>query len=183
MMDIPSPLIRVTNHIEAAAPAILTTAARLVFAGVLLMYFWQSGTTKVGEGVLGIFQPGPGAYIQIFPKAVEAAGYDVSQLGVWHWLVVVSGTIAEFVLPLLIVLGLLTRLAAAGMIGFVFVQSLTDLYGHGGLANGTLGAWFDKASDALIADQRAFWVLLLAILVLRGAGPLSLDRLLFKHAE
>ena len=60
------------------------------------------------------------------------------------------------------------------MIGFVLVQSLTDIFGHGAAA----GAWFDRASDAVILDQRAFWVFLLAVLVLKGAGPLSADRLL-----
>ncbi len=43
---------------------------------------------------------------------MEAVGYDVSQLGIFHWLVVTAGTLAEFILPLLIVIGLLTRLAA-----------------------------------------------------------------------
>ena len=86
-------------------------------------------------------------------------------------------------LPLLIVVGLLTRLAALGMIGFVIVQSATDIVGHGAWANGTFGAWFDRASAALIADQRAFWLLALAILVLKGAGPLSLDRIIFGRRE
>ena len=64
---------------------------------------------------------------------MEAVVYDTSQMGFFHWAVVTGGTIAEFILPALIVLGLLTRLASLGMIGFVVVQSLTDLYGHGGI--------------------------------------------------
>ena len=84
-----------------------------------------------------------------------------------------AGGYAEFILPALIVLGLFTRAAALGMAGFVVVQSLTDIFGHGVAA----GAWFDRASDALILDQRAFWMLLLVVLVLKGAGPLSIDRL------
>ena len=99
----------------------------------------------------------------------------------FHWAVVVAGTWAEFLLPLLIVVGLATRLAALGMIGFVTVQSLTDLYGHGGIAHeGTLGAWFDRAPDALILDQRALWIFLLVVLVIKGAGLLSVDRALFR---
>ena len=63
------------------------------------------------------------------------------------------------------------------------VQSLTDLYGHGGIAHeGTLGAWFDRMPDALILDQRAFWVMCLLILVFNGAGVLSIDRGLFRNA-
>ena len=158
---------------------LLPLLARLIFAGVLLVYFWASGLTKLGEGPLGLFSPSSGAYAQIFPRAFEAVGYDTDQLGLFHRLVVLAGTLAEFLLPLLIVIGLATRLAALGMIGFVVVQSLTDLFGHGGINHPeTLGAWFDRAPDGVILDQRAFWVFLLLVLVIRGAGPLSLDRLL-----
>jgi len=159
--------------LDALAPVVLPTLARLVFAGVLLVYFWSSASTKFD----GVLTPSAGAYIQIFPRVVEAAGYDFSQLGLYHRLVVVAGTWAEFALPLLIVLGLATRLAALGMIGFIAVQSLTDVVGHG-VAGDDLGAWFDGASGSLILDQRALWLVLLAVLVLKGAGPLSLDRLL-----
>lgn len=159
--------------------ALLPLLARFLFAAILLFYFWKSGMTKLGDGLLGFLSPSVGAYAQIFPRQMEAVGFDVSQLSILHTLVVLAGTWAEFLLPLLIVLGLLTRLAALGMIGFVAVQSLTDLYGHGGIEHeGTLGAWFDRFPDAIILDQRALWVFLLLVLVIKGAGPLSLDRLL-----
>jgi putative oxidoreductase len=65
----------------------------------------------------------------------------------------------------------------------VILQSLTDLYGHGAIDEAaTVGAWFDKIPDATIMDQRALWVFLLFVLVIKGAGPLSVDRLLFKNA-
>ncbi|MEL6914277.1 MAG: DoxX family protein [Pseudomonadota bacterium] len=172
-MDLRDVTDRLTAPLEAVSTAVLSTGARLVFAGTLLIYFWQAALTKI-EG----FSISFGAYAQVFPRAMEAAGFDVSQLTPYHTLVVLAGTVAEFVLPALIVLGLLTRLAAFGMIVFVIVQSWTDVAGHGALANGTFGAWFDRASDAVIADQRAFWLLALLVLVLRGGGPLSLDRLL-----
>lgn len=171
------------DRLDRAGDQLLPLLARLVFAGVLLRYYWHSGLTKLGDGVLGFLFPSSGAYVQIFPRAMEAAGYDTSQLTVFHWAVVVAGTVAEFALPALIVLGLLTRLSALGMIGFIIVQSLTDLYGHGGIAHeGTLGAWFDRMPGALILDQRAFWVLCLAVLVFKGAGALSVDRVLFRNA-
>lgn len=158
---------------------ILPTLARFVFAAVLAGYFWASGLTKLGDGVFGLFQPSVGAYAQIWPKAFEAVGYDTSQLGLLHWAVVVAGTVAEFALPALIILGLLTRLAALGMMGFIAVQSLTDLYGHGGIEHAaTLGAWFDRLPDGVILDQRAFWMLALVTLVIKGAGPLSVDAVL-----
>ncbi len=155
---------------------LLPTLARLVFAGVLLFYFLNSGMTKLGEGIAGIWTPSVGAYAQIFPKAIEAAGYDTEALSLFHTLVVLGGTWAEFILPVLIVIGLFTRIAALGMIGFVVVQSLTDVYGHG--ATDAIGAWFDRFADAAILDQRAFWVLMFLILVFKGAGPLSVDRAL-----
>lgn len=169
------------TRIEALAPFLIPTLARVVFAGTLFVYYWNSALTKFGEGAAGLFQPSAGAYIQIFPKAVEAAGYDVSQLSAFHTLVVIAGTWAELLLPILIVVGLLTRLAALGMIGFVIVQSIVDITGHG-LGAADIGAWFDGLPSALIVDQRAFWLFLLLVLVLRGAGPLSLDRLLSRSA-
>jgi len=171
------------SAIMERADWLVPTLARLTFAGVLLAYFWVSGVTKLGDGLMGLFVPSAGAYAQIFPRAMEAASYDPGQLGVFHWLVVLAGTWAEFLLPFLVVVGLLTRLAALGMIGFVVLQTLTDLYGHGAIGeSGTLGGWFDKAPDAVIADQRAFWVFVLVVLVIKGAGPLSLDRLVFRNA-
>lgn len=153
----------------------LPTLARFTFAATLLFYYWGSAKTKLGDGILGFLSPSTGAYAQIFPKTFEAVGYDTSQMNTFHWLVVMAGMYAEFILPLLIVLGLLTRLAALGMIGFVIVQSLTDIYGHGATE---YGAWFDRASDGIIMDQRLFWITTLTILILKGAGPFSLDRLL-----
>ena len=157
----------------------LPTLARLIFAGVLLVYFWNSGLTKLGDGLFGVFQPSVGAYAQIFPRAMEAAGYDTDALATWQGLVVALGTITEFVLPVLIVVGLLTRISALGMVGFVAVQSLTDVIGHGQTA---VGQWFDRFADGSIMDQRALWIFLLLVLVIKGAGPLSIDRFLFPAA-
>lgn len=168
---------RVAAGLDAASPLLLPTLARLVFAAVLLFYFWTSAATKLGPGLTGFLMPSDGAYIQIFPQSAEGFGYDFSQFGLFHWAVVTAGTWAEFVLPLLITLGLFTRLAALGMIGFVAVQSYVDVYGHG-VAGDTLGAAFDAASGALIWDQRLLWVFVLVVLVLKGGGALSLDRLL-----
>ncbi|MCZ4353516.1 DoxX family protein [Roseovarius aestuarii] len=161
---------------------LLGTTARFLFAAILLLYFWASGLTKLGDGFFGLFSPSLGAYAQIFPRVMEAVGYDASQLSIFHTLVVLAGTWAEFILPLLIVIGLLTRLSALGMIGFVAVQTLTDLFGHGVKDEpATLGAWFDKIPESVIMDQRALWVFLLLVIVVRGAGPLSLDHLLTRR--
>lgn len=168
----------ITRQLSRTGDEALPLLARFTFAATLVGYFWASALTKLGDGALGLFRPSLNGYAQIFPRQMEAVSYDVSQLGVFHWAVTIAGTWAEFALPLLVVLGLATRLAALGMIGFVAVQTLTDLYGHGALAHPeTVGAWFDKIPDALILDQRLFWGLLLTTLVLKGAGALSLDAL------
>lgn len=169
--------------IERIGEWLLPLGARFVFAATLLVYYWNSGLTKLGDGIFGIFLPSDGAYIQIFPKAFEEVGYDVSQFGVFHWLVVLAGTWAEFILPLLILIGLFTRLASLGMIGFVAMQSLTDIYGHGQTDVKTLGALFDRFPDSVILDQRLFWVFVLSILVIKGAGAISVDALLRRREE
>lgn len=153
---------------------LLPTLARVVFVGVLLLYFWVSAMTKLGDGVAGLVWLSDTAYVQMFPKAVEAVNYDVTQLGWGYWPIAVLGTWAEFLLPLCIAIGLATRLAALGMVVFVAVQSYVDIHGHDVGAKAT-GAWFDHVSGAAILDQRALWVVLLLILVIKGAGPVSLD--------
>ena len=170
---------RALSWLEPLTLPVMTTFARFVFAATLLVYYWKSAATKLGEGAFGFLHPSDGAYIQIFPRVFEAVGYDSSQLGLYHWAVVTAGMWAEFLLPLLLVLGLFTRPAALGMIGFITLQSLTDLYGHGGIASPeTLGGWFNGVPDGVVLDQRMFWVFVLAYLMFRGAGPLSLDRLI-----
>jgi putative oxidoreductase len=171
---------RTFSALEGALESwLVPTAARAVFAGTLLVYFWSSALTKLGDGP---FSPSLGAYIQILPRLFEEAGYSPSALPVWATPLVLLGTWAEFVLPALIVLGLFTRGAALGMIGFVAVQTWVDLVGHG-VGGADLGAWFDNDASAAIADQRAFWVFLLGVIVLRGAGPLSLDAALGRQVN
>jgi putative oxidoreductase len=97
-------------------------------------------------------------------------GYDPSALGPLAKATVLFGTWAEFILPALVVLGLFTRIAALGMIGFVIVLTWVDIMGHGAGPE-TIGAWFNNTSGDAILDQRAFWIFLLIVLVLRGAGP------------
>ena len=129
----------ITEH-TARLDALLPLLARFTFGAVLALYFWASALTKLGDGFFGFLFPSAGAYVQIFSHAMENVGYDQSALGLWHWAVVTAGTWAEFILPLTILIGLFTRLSAPGMIGFIVVQSLTDLYGHG-LAGGRKIHW------------------------------------------
>ncbi|MCR8723044.1 hypothetical protein [Frigidibacter sp. ROC022] len=177
MLELLTAYDRLTRRLAATAPALLPSLARLVLAGTLLIYYWNSAMTKLGDGVLGILRPASGAYAQIFPRAFEAASYNVQNLGLFHWAVVEAGMLAEFILPLLLLIGLFGRLAALGMIGFVLMQSLTDIHGHMADA-ATVGRWFDGDPGALIWDQRGLWIMVLLIVVWLGSGPLSADRLL-----
>jgi putative oxidoreductase len=158
------------------APWSLPTLARALFAAVLFGYYWTSGLTKTGDGPLGFIRLDTGAYVQILPRVFDAVGYDPSALGLFPRLVVVAGTWAEFILPILLLVGLFTRLAALGMMGFVLVQTWVDVMGH----NAVLGSLFDRHADGLI-DTRALWLFPLVLLVLKGAGPLSLDAALARR--
>lgn len=159
------------------APELLPAFARFTFAATLLMFFWRSAQTKFGDGFSGLWTPSLNAYAQVFPKSFEAAGYDVSAMSIAHQLIVVAGAWGEIILPLLIVLGLLTRLASLGMLIFLAVMTLVDISGHGV----TVGAWFDGDPKGLIADQRLYWVLALLVLLCHGGGKLSLDNLLGRY--
>lgn len=171
--------LRLAHVIEFRIGAVLMpTLTRFVFAALFAVYYWNSALTKLGGDISGLWQPSFNAFAQIFPKGAEAAGYDITQATAFQKLVILSGTWAEFVLPALILLGLFTRFAALGMVGFVVVQTLTDLFGHNLIDDPkAVGAWFDGAPDSLILDQRALWIVLLLVLVFRGAGPLSVDQL------
>lgn len=157
---------------------LLGLLARFAFLAVLYLYYLSSALTKVGDGVLGFFSIQAGAYYQIAMPAVEAAGGDPDAVSFLPWgLIVTLGTYSEFLLPLLVVAGLFTRVAAVGMIGFVLVQSLVDITVHNVDAT-TIGALFDRFPDSVILDQRLLWVFLLSYLALKGGGAFSLDYVL-----
>ena len=153
-------------------------AARFAFASVLFWYYFHSGTQKLGDGIFGFINPSLGAYASILPIQMEQVGYDPSALAFFPWhLIVLFGTWGEIILPLLIVIGLFSRIAALGMIVVVFVQSYVDIVGHG-LDEPSIGAMFDRLPGAIIYDQRLLWVTILALIVVHGPGKLSVDHLL-----
>ena len=173
--------INALTELAARLDALLPLLARFTFGAVPALYFWASALTKLGDGFFGFLFPSAGAYVQIFPHAMENIGYDPSALGLFHCAVVTAGTWAEFILPLTILIGLYTRFSALGMIGFIFVQSLTDLYGHGLAGDAKfIGSWFDRIPNAMLMDQRLLWVFPLIVLVIKGAGALSIDRALMR---
>lgn len=150
----------------------LGLVVRVTFALLLLPYYVNSALTKI-DG-LGL---SAGAFAQILPPVAEQYLYDTAAIPFLPWhLIVWAGTLAEFVLPVLIVVGLMTRLSALGMIGFGVVQTLVDVVFHGA----ALGALGNHLPTELI-DQRLLWVFLLALLAFVGGGKLSLDHLLVRR--
>ena len=165
-----------TRARQAADGWLVGFSARFVFAAVLLVYYLGSAQTKLGEGLLGLFPPSAGAFAQILPTVAEEYSYDVSAIPFFPWhVIVMAGTVAEFVLPVFITLGLLTRLAALGMMGFIIVQTIVDVAFHGAAA----GMLFNNQPGELL-DARLLWIFILVVLIARGAGAISLDALIFR---
>ncbi len=163
-----------TTISSLTGPWLLPTLMRFTFAATLLQYFWHSAKIKLDGG---IFSLSFGSYAQILPKKYEALGYDASLLSVFDKAIVYAGTYAEFILPALVVVGLFTRMASIGMIGFIAVLTYVDIFGH--MADPvTIGAWFDRFKDSQIMDQRLFWIAILITIIVKGAGPVSIDKLI-----
>lgn len=152
-------------------------AARFSFASVLGYFYLTSGFLKLGDGFFGFLFPSVGAFAAIIPPIIEQAEYDVSAIAFFPWhVIVILGTWAEILLPVMIAIGLFTRVSALGMIVFIAVHSYVDIAFHG-LEKKFVGAMFDQAPIAMIFDQRLLWIFVLLVLVVRGGGKLSLDHI------
>ncbi len=161
-------------------------AARLAFSSALMLFFLNSAATKVGSGFPGSLIPTTNAYAQMLPPIAEQYGYNADKIPTFPYaLIVYGGTYAEFILPVLILVGLFTRAASLAMIGFIAVMTYVDINFHG-LDAKSIGAFFDRFQDSAIADQRLLWCIPLIYLLLKGPGLLSLDAIfgnIFKKEE
>lgn len=122
--------------------SVLCLVARLGIASI----FFLSGRTKV-EG-----------FLSITPSTYELFQSEYALPLLSPWLAAHLATYAEHLFPLLLVLGLFTRLAALALLGMTLVIEIF-VYPD---------AWSVHLS----------WAGLLLLLIARGAGALSLDRLL-----
>ena len=160
--------------------------ARLAFSSALMMFFINSAMTKVGSGFPDFLIPTVNAYAQMLPPVAEQAGYNADKIPFFPYaLIVYGGTYAEFILPVLILVGLFTRAASAAMIGFIAVMTYVDVNFHGADAK-TIGVFFDRVQDSVISDQRLLWCIPLIYLILKGPGMISLDAIFgnfFKEEE
>ena len=124
---------------------LLGLAARLRFSSGLFFYFITSAMTKVGSGFPGFLIVEGNTYAQMFPKLFESVDYDATKIAfVPYGIIAYAGTYAEFILPILILLGLFTRAAALGFMAFIAVMKWTDITGHGA----KIGGFFDRFQDS-----------------------------------
>ncbi len=129
------------------AEAIMLLMVRLALAGI----FWRSGRTKVEEGSLltvsetTIFQFGDDPFNKVPLLPSELAAYLT--------------TYAEHALPILLVIGLFTRISALALMGMTLVIQIFVFP----------EAWW---------QVHILWVALALVLIVRGGGGLSLDKIL-----
>ncbi len=118
---------------------------RVALAGV----FWRSGQTKVVEG----------GFLQIDPSTYDLFASEFSGLPLDPVFAVPLTTYAEHVFPVLLVLGLTTRLSAGALLVMTLVIQIF-VYPE---------AWWPVHS---------LWAAMAAILIVRGGGLFSIDALL-----
>ncbi|PZU49009.1 MAG: DoxX family protein [Sphingomonas sp.] len=137
---------RARDGVSSAWPeALALLLARLSLAGV----FWRSGRAKIADGSL--FTISDSTY---YLFAEEYVGVPLPSD-----LAAILATTAEHVLPVLLVLGLATRLSALGLLGMTMVIQIF-VYPQ---------AWWPVHS---------LWAALALVLIVRGGGRLSADHLL-----
>ena len=157
----------------------LPLLARFIFLITLFDFFLKSALTKFGDGVVGLVIPSPGAFAQILPAKAAAVSYNVSEMSIIDWAIVMLGSYGEVILPILIIAGLATRLSAIGMILFIIVMSIVDVAGHGV----PLGALLDGNPSSIVPDQRLFWTMPLLVLAFMGGGVFSLDHIIWRSKK
>jgi putative oxidoreductase len=138
------------NRIVASLSATWINAIMLLFVRISLAgIFWRSGRTKVDEGSwLSVSDTAKFLFEEEYkgvPLPPEFAAY--------------MATYAEHLFPILLVIGLFTRLSALALLGMTMVIQIF-VYPE---------AWW---------SVHMIWVALALVLILRGGGSLSLDQLL-----
>lgn len=133
---------RAVDLIETWAAPVLQLAIRLWIARV----FFNSGLTKIQDWDATLFLFQEEYRVPLLPTSVAA----------------LMGTTFELAMPVLLVVGLATRLAALPLIGMSLVIQFV------------LGA----TNPAYDNVEHVYWLFLLLVIAIRGPGPLSLDHLL-----
>lgn len=155
------PIITRIHAICAALPLeIIQIMARIAIAAT----FWRSGQTKVQGFAIDIVE---GRFELGWPRFSDSAidlfrdEYRLPLLP--PEIAALLASIAEHVFPVLLLLGLATRLSALALLGMTLVIQIF-VY---------LGAW----------PVHFTWAVALLVLIRFGAGSLSVDRFLLKHMQ
>lgn len=135
-----------SRPIEGAA--LLLT--RIALAGI----FWRSGRSKVAEGTL----------FEISEATRYLFANDYAAVPVPPGIAAPLATFCEHLFPVLLAIGLATRLSAAALLGMTLVIQIF-VYPE---------AWW---------TVHILWVALAAVLIARGGGAVSLDALLHRSRQ
>jgi putative oxidoreductase len=146
--------------------ALVALGLRLVMARV----FFLTGQTKIEGPEVPIHLAVPGSNLPaldisvILPAGIKAATYQTFEaqyagLPVPPAVTAVLFTYAEFVLPICLLIGFGTRIAAALLLGMTL---LLQFY----------------VQPAMWWTAHVYWVSILAVLICRGPGVLSIDALI-----
>lgn len=142
---------RTVKRVSGKVPeAIMLLFVRVALAGI----FWRSGRSKVEEG----------SWFQISDSTYFLFSEEYSAVPLPSDFAAVMATMSEHVFPMLLVLGLLTRLSAAALIGMTMVIQIF-VYPE---------AWW---------SVHMLWVALALVLIVRGGGSLSVDAMFEKSTR
>ena len=142
---------RTVKRVSGKVPeAIMLLFVRVALAGI----FWRSGRSKVEEG----------SWFQISDSTYFLFSEEYSAVPLPSDFAAVMATMSEHVFPMLLVLGLLTRLSAAALIGMTMVIQIF-VYTE---------AWW---------SVHMLWVALALVLIVRGGGSLSVDAMFEKSTR
>ncbi|PWC34632.1 hypothetical protein TSO352_24130 [Azospirillum sp. TSO35-2] len=130
---------RITRRLDRYATPLLDLTVRLTMAPI----FFRSGLQKIGDWPATVFLFQEEYRVPLLPPDLAA----------------LLAAATELTMPVLLVLGLATRLAALPLLAMAMVIQFV------------LGA----QNPAFDNPQHCFWMLLLAGLIVRGGGRLSLD--------
>jgi putative oxidoreductase len=122
--------------------SVMLLFVRIVLAGI----FWRSGRTKIEEG----------SWLQISDSTYELFQTEYAGVPLPPDFAAIAATTAEHMFPVLLVLGLLTRLSAGALLGMTLVIQFF-VYPE---------AWWPVHS---------LWVALALVLIVRGGGLFALD--------
>jgi len=125
--------------------AVMLLFVRISLAGI----FWRSGRTKVDEG----------SWLSVSDTAIFLFEEEYKGVPLPAEFAAYVATYAEHLFPVLLVVGLFTRLSALALLGMTMIIQIF-VYPE---------AWW---------SVHMIWVALALVLIVRGSGSLSLDQLL-----